>query len=335
VAREIPLATPSFSASVQNKPFFDLQEINSAENGFAMSIGGKTAGVLLVTNNKTARPIAALKLVNENEIFANNLFSMLNLPTPKFDIIERKEFSDNIQQKFHCQSKEILKYEKIMAMEFVEGRTMSQHSPLEIKNLLFSDNNLRFLGMSMVLDMFIGNADRSIYFQLPKLNAENIMFKNNNSVVFIDQAFTSRKGRLKPLLVTLEKSANAQSGSKDCIYKKFVEPLVKNSFQRNNQNEQDELKKNPLRILSDKELNPENLLGHFNDLINEDQKLELDINKKVSLGILDAVNLLVANKENILNLAVKHKKYDDVESNYAELESTLNNFKVKNYDENI
>ncbi len=180
--------------------------------------------------------------------------------------------------------------------------------------------------------MFTGNADRIIHFQLPKLNAENIMFTESHSVVFIDQAFTFRKDRLKPLLELLKKSVNAQSGSKDCIYDKYIEPLVKNSFDRNKQNE---LSKNPLRNPSDKEMDPTILLENFNELIKKDGEFKLKINEKISFGIHEAVKLLVDNKESVLNLANTHVKRNDIESNYAELENTLINFGVKNHDENI
>ena len=105
LVKETLLASSSSSFGVQHHPFLDLEEINRTGNGIAMSEGGKTAGVLFVTDKKTARTMAALKLVNEKEIFANNFFSIFNMPTPKFKIVDKKEFSTDIQKKFNCINK--------------------------------------------------------------------------------------------------------------------------------------------------------------------------------------------------------------------------------------
>ena len=93
------VTTPTASARV-HPPNLTMEIINRSTNTITRSTLGKTSGVSIVRDLALGTIVAALKLVDDDEIFANNFFKMMNLPVPLFKIYNKGELSTAIKKKY-------------------------------------------------------------------------------------------------------------------------------------------------------------------------------------------------------------------------------------------
>lgn len=270
------------------KRVLDLNAINDEKNQIKRSSAGKTSGVFLVTNPIVGEVTAALKPVNDKEILANKLFEVLGMPIPKFDIWNKGQIRDSIRCSIDksFQGQVIVKsYEKIMVMEAIMGRPLSECDPAAIKTFLSNKDNLHSLGRSMAFDLLIGNADRIMFFTVPVVNPDNIMVKDNHAV-FIDQVFNAQDAnRWKTFYDKLMRSIDAPLDDKTCIYNRHISPLVEKS----------------LKKYSAQDLSSQDLIAEFKQSINDETKRA--INSGLSEGIQSAMKDLSAKKDEVLNLS--------------------------------
>lgn len=311
------VTTPTASAGVY-PPNLTMEIINRSTNTITRSTLGKTSGVSIVSDLALGTIVAALKLVDDDEIFANNFFKMMDLPVPLFKIYNKEELSTAIKKDInngkHADSSE---KQTIMAMEFINGRAMSEYDVDDLKDLIVNENNLELLGKSMAMDLFIGNADRIVSFGIPKFNPGNIMFKEK-SVEFIDQAFTARGVTKKSIFkkIDMAVAAGSDSSKGDDLYKSYILPLVKDSIRRKG-----ELQKENATWIRRK-------CDDFECLIFDNDKRK--INDFIKNGISDGVNILIKNKDKVLRLCGENKTFiDDIGISYAYLKECLPHLKME------
>ena len=164
----------------------DLNSINDINNDIIRSSKGRTSGVFLLTTLSSGELKGVLKPVNDNEIIANKLFELLGMPIPKFDVWEKTQISDSITNKIDNSSARASisnTSEKIMVMEAVGGRTLSECNSADVNKFICNKGNQHALGRSMVFDMLIGNADRIFHFSAPIVNPDNIMVKDGLAIL--------------------------------------------------------------------------------------------------------------------------------------------------------
>ncbi|MBU2679240.1 MAG: hypothetical protein KJ948_03080 [Gammaproteobacteria bacterium] len=300
----------------------ELSEINDEKNTITRSSAGKTTGVFLLTDPTVGIVKAALKPVTDKEILANQLFEVLGMPIPLFDVWDTDQICASVRGYIENSSDKQLisaKHEKTMAMQAVMGRTLSECAPPAIKQFLTNKNNLHFLGRSMAFDLLIGNADRIFYFSAPVVNPDNIIVKDNQAF-FIDQVFNAKdSSRWKHFYSALLKSKNATIDDKTCIYNKYIFPLVEKSLKKYTENPSQ----------NNEQSSTQDLISEFNHSINNEMKREiiLDLWK----GIESAMNDLIEKKEQVINILENHndiKKY--ITSIYALLNTE--HFKEFTYD---
>lgn len=277
----------------------ELSEINDEKNKIRRSSAGKTTGVFLLTDPTIGIVKAALKPVNDKEILANQLFEALGMPIPKFDIWNTDRICASVQNHIENSSNKQLfskKPDKIMAMEAVMGRTLSECTPFSIKQFLSDKNNLNFLGRSIALDLLIGNADRIFYFSAPVVNPDNIMV-HGNKVVFIDQVFNATDSdRWEHFYSALLKSKGVNFDNKNCIYKKYIFPLIEKSLKKYADNPSQNNEKS----------SSQNLVSEFNNSINDEIKHEMI--SDLWQGIESGMKELIEKEEKVMSLVENHKE---------------------------
>ncbi len=312
--KNLPVASPPRAAS-----FFDMGRINDDQNKTTRSSLGKTSGVFMVTDPSVGVVLAVVKPVKEPEIFANKLYSMLGMPIPNFDVVDNDDVSGSITTAIKENANaNTPKTEKIMVMETVLGRAMSEYDGAKLKEFLLIDRNLELLGKTMVLDIFAGNADRIVPFMAKTINPDNIMFREN-SVVFIDQAFRERSGQKEKVLSLLADVVGRDPAMPDndgCIYSKYILPLVDKSLQKYGGLANPEGGSAPP---------PNTFFEDFKSSIDFNQKIK--INKLVKSGICDAVQLLIDSKTAVLNLSgTNQSRRKDLEETYTGLKQLSSRF---------
>jgi len=315
----------SFSRSspppeVQNDSIFDMARINDELNKINKSSLGKTSGVFLVMNPTAGVILAALKPVKDPEILANKLFALLDMPIPAFGVVEKNSFSKAIidtldKSPFASTSAS----KKMMVMEPVSGRAMSEYCAKDLKSFLLNKRNIELLGKSMVLDIFTGNADRIVPFMANTINPDNIMFQDG-SIMFIDQALRVRSGQKQSVFSKLADAVNLEPGipdNKDNVYNKYILPLVDKALGKYKpnamHNESDLLEKN-------------SYFTEFESSIDLDEKSK--INEILISGICGAVHLLIYNKDKVLDLCSSDlSRKNDLAETYVGLEKLSTRFK--------
>lgn len=277
----------------------ELSEINDEKNTITRSSAGKTTGVFLLTDPTVGIVKAALKPVTDKEILANQLFEALGMPIPQFDVWDTNQICASVRSYIENSSSKQLfsgKHDKIMAMEAVMGRTLSECTPPAIKQFLTDKNNLHLLGRSMALDLLIGNADRIFFFSASVVNPDNIMV-NGNQAVFIDQVFNATNSdRWKHFYSALLESKNANLDDKTCIYNKYIFPLVEKSLKKYAENPSQNSEKSSSK----------NLISEFNNSINNEMKGEMISN--LWKGIESAMKDLIEKEVQVMSLFENHKE---------------------------
>ncbi len=229
-------AMPIVASEAQDRAAFNMARINQERSDICRSVSGLTSGVFLITDPEFGTVVGVLKPVKDREIFANRLFKMLEMPIPGFDIANMDDFKSGIRDRVTAETSEmILKDAKMMVMEPVSGRSMSEYCAADLKEFLLEDRNLEFFGKSMALDIFTGNGDRIIPFTKNRVNPDNIMFQDK-SIVFIDQTFVPRGTKKEAVFAQLAAAMEAGSGTLHDIdvYRGYVLPLVEKSLQKYN-----------------------------------------------------------------------------------------------------
>lgn len=243
-------------------------------------------------NPAIGKILAVLKPVHEAEIFANRLFKILDMPTPHFAIIDKSHFNksinDTVEASLHTSA---AASDKMMVMEPVLGRAMSEYNAEELKNLLLNEENLELLGRCMVFDTFTGNADRIVPFSANIINPDNIMFQDG-SVTFIDQASKPRSSQIIRIFTKMASVVQPDPGLQNNstnVYDTYTLRLVERSLQKYEQK----------TLKHERDLAIENhSFEKFKSLIDTNHKVK--INLLLTAGICNGVQKLMSKKEKIL-----------------------------------
>lgn len=275
-----------------------LESINQ-RTVISRSTEGKTSGTFFASNPFDGST-TAIKPVKEAEIFANELFRALNLPIPEFTIYNKSEINPLITASIDSALENCVlapkNYKKVMCMEFVRGQSLKGMTIENLEAFFNDNNNLKTLGISMVVDLLIGNGDRTVYFTVKKPNPSNIMV-TRNQICLIDQCLVERHLDLIQRAVDMLADARHQpeNGNDKSLLNRYIKAIIHRSLGSSDP-------------------------GKLNKITHGDEEA---INRGIAVGIDEGVEILLNHQQTIFSMAEGAVIGASVKNNLTALSSTL------------